>query len=321
MTRLDSRFLPNDSTRVTMNDWTLESESLLQISKRLIDKCSWFAHKQMSFSCFGDAWLILGQIYEQLGVNILVFSNEVTLGNCFILFYSALTRACTRPLATGGIPGHWPLNLFVPPNFFVPRKIYFRHIIKTKVLNPKNVFCPQNLKTWLRTWLAHQWLEMSGQFCDSALTRKILDDHDSKGLWLDLTRYSINMSRTHHCCSYTRNQQHRRKIWWNNSRDDQTKMPLGLYFHTCVSSQTCRTISYGCRLWSCYLPQLHIHPRLLGVLPVCFWLRNFIVFWNGTKNANEQTSLSIKPWPSVECGDTDIEWKTFWSFVTINLLI
>jgi len=45
-----------------------------------------------------------------------------------------------------------PKFLLCPPNFFVTRKICFKNIIKTKIVPPKNVFCPskpQNLATGL----------------------------------------------------------------------------------------------------------------------------------------------------------------------------
>jgi len=49
-------FLPNDSTRVTVEDWS--QSHFYKISKRLIDKHSSFAHKEMSFFCFsGDQHL------------------------------------------------------------------------------------------------------------------------------------------------------------------------------------------------------------------------------------------------------------------------
>ena len=42
-----------------------------------------------------------------------------------------------RPVATGGIRGQCPPNLFCfPPNFLVSRNICFKNIIKTKFLPP-----------------------------------------------------------------------------------------------------------------------------------------------------------------------------------------
>ena len=53
----------------------------------------------------------------------------------------------TRAVATGrGIRGQNP-QVFVPlPNFVVSRKICLKHIVKTKILSPKNVFSPKTLK-------------------------------------------------------------------------------------------------------------------------------------------------------------------------------
>jgi len=59
----------------------------------------------------------------------------------------------SKPADTGGIRGHFTPNLFcVPSNFVVFRKICFEPMIKTKIVPPKNVFFPPNLKTWLRAW-------------------------------------------------------------------------------------------------------------------------------------------------------------------------
>jgi len=52
VTQLESRFLPNESTRVTIND-SSQSHCYL-ISKHVIDKPSWFAHKIINFFCFSD---------------------------------------------------------------------------------------------------------------------------------------------------------------------------------------------------------------------------------------------------------------------------
>jgi len=52
-----------------------------------------------------------------------------------------LTAGEGQPVAMGA----------VPPNFCC-YKISFKHIIKTKIFTPKKVFCPTNLKTWLRSW-------------------------------------------------------------------------------------------------------------------------------------------------------------------------
>jgi len=50
-----------------------------------------------------------------------------------------------RPLATGGIRGNATQTFLFPPNFVVPRKIWFEHKVKT-------TSCPPDLKTWLRAW-------------------------------------------------------------------------------------------------------------------------------------------------------------------------
>ena len=47
-----------------------------------------------------------------------------------------------RPVNTGYIRGHWP------PNCFMPRKMCFKHIIKTNSRSHTNVFSPPNLKAW-----------------------------------------------------------------------------------------------------------------------------------------------------------------------------
>jgi len=43
-----------------------------------------------------------------------------------------------------------PKSVVWPQNFVVLRKICFKHMIKSKIFSPKNVFYPPNLKTWLR---------------------------------------------------------------------------------------------------------------------------------------------------------------------------
>jgi len=47
----------------------------------------------------------------------------------------------------------------VPTNFIVPRKICFKHIIKTTILTPENVFSLQNLQTLLRACEAMRRVE------------------------------------------------------------------------------------------------------------------------------------------------------------------
>ena len=49
----------------------------------------------------------------------------------------------TRSVATGEHSGAVPPKfLLCPPNFCVPRKVCFKNIIKTKIVAPKNAFCP-----------------------------------------------------------------------------------------------------------------------------------------------------------------------------------
>ena len=51
-----------------------------------------------------------------------------------------------RPADTGPIRGSY-LQLFcASPNFVALRKICFKHVIKTKIIPPENVFSPQTLK-------------------------------------------------------------------------------------------------------------------------------------------------------------------------------
>jgi len=40
----------------------------------------------------------------------------------------------------GAFGGSAPQIFLYPANFVVPRKLYFKHIIKTKIFPPKNVF-------------------------------------------------------------------------------------------------------------------------------------------------------------------------------------
>jgi len=44
--------------------------------------------------------------------------------------------------------GSDPPTFCVPPNFVVPRKICFTHVIKTKFLPPIIYFSPANLKSY-----------------------------------------------------------------------------------------------------------------------------------------------------------------------------
>jgi len=54
----------------------------------------------------------------------------------------------TRPLASHGVghSGAGPSKFLVPLSIFCVQKNYFKHIIKTKILSPKNVFSSQALK-------------------------------------------------------------------------------------------------------------------------------------------------------------------------------
>jgi len=66
-------------------------------------------------------------------------------------------RFCPSPQTRWGIRRQYPQNLFcAPPNlfqiFFVPPKFVLNIWWKQKSFPPKNVFCPQNLETWLRAW-------------------------------------------------------------------------------------------------------------------------------------------------------------------------
>jgi len=61
--------------------------------------------------------------------------------------------AAGMPVATGAFGGSAPLNFFcAPKNFVAPRKVCFKHIVKAKIVPPKNVLCPtksSNLATGL----------------------------------------------------------------------------------------------------------------------------------------------------------------------------
>jgi len=52
---------------------------------------------------------------------------------CFRAMIHGGSNQSTRPVATGA----------VPPNFVVPRKMYFKHTIKIKLLPPKMFFPPK----------------------------------------------------------------------------------------------------------------------------------------------------------------------------------
>jgi len=68
-----------------------------------------------------------------------------------------------RLLATFGGSFAFTPKLFCAPQilyFVVLRTIYFKHMIKTKSFPPENVFCPPNLKTWLRAWFWQNCLQL-----------------------------------------------------------------------------------------------------------------------------------------------------------------
>ena len=46
----------------------------------------------------------------------------------------------------GSISGSAPQFSLCPPNRVMPRKTCFKHTIKTRILLPRNAFCPSNLK-------------------------------------------------------------------------------------------------------------------------------------------------------------------------------
>jgi len=57
-----------------------------------------------------------------------------------------------RSVATGGFQGQCPPNILLHPKFCCAQKYLFLNIKNTKILPPKNVFCPfksQNLATGL----------------------------------------------------------------------------------------------------------------------------------------------------------------------------
>jgi len=60
----------------------------------------------------------------------------------FIITY-LLQQICVvhRPVGMGAF-GAMPQIFLCPPNCVVPRKICFKHIMKTKILPSKNIFCP-----------------------------------------------------------------------------------------------------------------------------------------------------------------------------------
>ena len=51
-----------------------------------------------------------------------------------------------RPADTGWPFGALAPKAFVPPSFVVLSKIWFEHMMKTKIFPPNNVFCPPTLK-------------------------------------------------------------------------------------------------------------------------------------------------------------------------------
>ena len=62
---------------------------------------------------------------------ILIFRSTFFPRNCTV------AQACTHGEALGGS---------APLNFVAPRKICFKHIVKAKIVTPKNVLCPT--KSW-----------------------------------------------------------------------------------------------------------------------------------------------------------------------------
>jgi len=52
----------------------------------------------------------------------------------------------SRPVATGGIQGQFPINFFcTSSNFVAPRKICFEHIAKAKILPPEKCIVPHQI--------------------------------------------------------------------------------------------------------------------------------------------------------------------------------
>ena len=51
-----------------------------------------------------------------------------------------LATVCPGPQTGWGIRVQLPQIFFVPPNFVAFRKICFKHMIKTNIFPPKNVF-------------------------------------------------------------------------------------------------------------------------------------------------------------------------------------
>ena len=112
MTRLESRFLPNDSTRVTIND--SGQSHFYKISKHLIDKPSSFAHKQMRFFENEDLFFRRHMVHSKAGLKSMCCDRKsrAACAQSFaawqqatteIMFAISLTIACSRYIYNGVI--------------------------------------------------------------------------------------------------------------------------------------------------------------------------------------------------------------------------
>jgi len=99
-------------------------------------------HKKMLFSLIAPLLQVDQDRKRSSALRFADVENQSVGG----IYYNITRYLKHKPVSTGQCP-----QLFLwPPNFVVFRKICFKHIIWTKILSPKNVFCPPpNLETWL----------------------------------------------------------------------------------------------------------------------------------------------------------------------------
>jgi len=105
-------------------------------------------HKKMLFSLIAPLLQVDQDRKRSSALRFADVENQSVGG----IYYNITRYLKHKPVSTGQCP-----QLFLwPPNFVVFRKICFKHIIWTKILSPKNVFCPPP-KPWnLATGLLKQ---------------------------------------------------------------------------------------------------------------------------------------------------------------------